>query len=298
MGRLGIALSGGRDSLALLVLANAALPGKIGAATVDHQLRKGSRAEAVLAAEFCAELGVAHTIIQVDVRAGNLQGEARIARYQALSGWLEREGLDGLATGHHADDQAETLVMRLNRASGVAGLAGVRASRNLAGADLPLLRPLLGWRRKELRNIVETAGWVAADDPSNSNPDFDRVRIRGELADADWLDIPALAQSATHLADADRALIWASEREWREQVVEEPTSGSVGYRYKPAGPRAIRLRVLAKAINLLGGNPRGGVLARMDDALMLGRKANCAGVLGSADTRGWLLEAEPQRRSR
>lgn len=277
----------------MLLLAHAALPGEVEAATVDHGLRPESADEAAMVARLCGELGVPHATLRVAVAGGNLQDEARKARYAALEGWARRRGLAAVATAHHADDQAETLLMRLNRASGVAGLAGVRTRTHVPGCDLVLLRPLLGWRRAELQAVLDAAGVVAAQDPSNADERFDRVRMRRALAETDWLDIAALAQSAAHLADADEALQWAADREWRAQVEER----AGGYLYRPQAPRAIRLRILARAVALLGGTPRGGALAQLDDALTRGSAANCGGVAGCGTAEGWLLEPEPPRRS-
>ena len=246
-----------------------------------------------MVAGLCRELGVPNATLRVELSGGNLQDAARRARYAALERWARQCGLDALATAHHADDQAETLLMRLNRASGVAGLAGVRARAHVPGGDLPLVRPLLGWRRAELQAVVDAAGLEAAQDPSNAHERFDRVRTRRALTDADWLDIAALAASAAHLADADEALDWAADREWEERV-EKLASG---YLYRPNGPRAVRLRVLARAIALLGGAPRGGAVARLDEALGRGSAANCAGVAGKCTADGWLLEPEQPRRA-
>ena len=204
--KLGLAVSGGPDSLALLVLAHAALPGRVEAATVDHGLRPEAGAEAAEVARVCEALGVPHAILPVDVAPGNLQAEARMARYAALAEWVEERGLAALATAHQADDQAETLLMRLNRASGVAGLAGARARGRVPGTAIPLLRPVLEWRRAELGDVVRGAGLTAAEDPSNSDDRFDRVRMRKALAEADWIDVDAVARSAAHLAEADDAL--------------------------------------------------------------------------------------------
>ena len=148
-------------------MAQAALPGQIAAATVDHGLRAESAGEAAMVAEFCGELGVPHATLAVTLAPGNLQAEARAARYAALAGWMAEQGLSALATAHHADDQAETLLLRLGRGSGVAGLAGVRASGTVPGTNLALLRPLLGWRRAELAAVVAAAGMTAVQDPSN-----------------------------------------------------------------------------------------------------------------------------------
>jgi len=301
-GRLGVAVSGGPDSLALLLLAHAALPGRIEAATVDHQLRAESGAEAAMVAQACADLGVPHEILTVTLPEGNVQAQARSARYAALAQWLARRGLAALATGHHADDQAETLLLRLNRASGVAGLAGVRAvgrvpvsgegEEQIGGQ--PLLRPLLGWRRAELAGVVDSAGLTPADDPSNRNPKYDRARLRAALAAADWLDIPAIAASAAHLADADAALDWAAAREWRECVTKAP----MGLTYRPGAPRAIALRVIARIVTLLDGEePRGGAVGRVFGSLLAGQPASIGNLVARAASDGWSFMRAPRRKA-
>src|SRR5215203_4666367 len=190
--RIGVAVSGGPDSLALLLLAAAARPGLVEAASVDHALREGSRNEAEAVARLCGQLGVPQQILTIDWPApptSALQEQARIARYRALGKWASAKGLNHVATGHHADDQAETLVMRLIRGAGVRGLAAMRAAAPLPGlSGVTLLRPLLGWRRAELETIVAAAGIEAADDPSNHDEQHERVRIRRLLAAAPWLE--------------------------------------------------------------------------------------------------------------
>ncbi|HET8611760.1 MAG TPA: tRNA lysidine(34) synthetase TilS, partial [Sphingomonas sp.] len=183
--RLGVALSGGPDSGALLILAAAAAPGRVTALTVNHQIRPESGAEADRAAAMAASLGVPHRIARVMVeRRASVQAAAREARYAALAQWADEEGLGAVLTAHHADDQAETLLMRLARGAGVAGLAGIRPARRLLPScscesrspepQAPpsetlgsrfrgntertlLLRPLLGWRKAELEAIVAAA---------------------------------------------------------------------------------------------------------------------------------------------
>jgi tRNA(Ile)-lysidine synthase len=292
-GKLGLGVSGGPDSLALLLLGAAALPGRVEAASVDHGLRQESADEAALVAGVCEQLGVPHATLKVAVAAGNLQAEARAARYGALAGWMEQRGLAALATAHHADDQAETLLLRLNRGSGVAGLAGVRAKGLVPGTRLPLLRPLLGWRRAELGAVVTAAGLEAVQDPSNEAERFDRVRIRKALAGIDWLDIGMLAASAAHLGDADAALDWAAACEWRECV----TPGPMGLTYRPQAPRAVALRVLARIVGELGGGEvRGGQLARLFDSLVARQPASIGDLVARALPEGWSFSKAPRRR--
>lgn len=289
---MALAVSGGPDSCALLLLAHAAIPGRIEAATVDHGLREGAGAEAELVGTICDGLNVPHRTLSVIVPAGNLQDAARRARYRALVDWAEERGLGAMATAHHADDQAETLLMRLNRGSGVAGLAGVRARGLAPGSQVPLLRPLLHWRRAELGRVAEMAGVPTAIDPSNADARFDRVRIRGALAEDGWIDPLAVAASAVHLADADAALEWAADREWQEAV----TAAGNGFRYAPSAPRAIRMRIVARIIARLGATPRGSAVARMADLLQAGEAGSLAGVLAKVREGSWYFDPEPKTR--
>lgn len=293
-GRIGLAVSGGPDSLALLLLAHAVLPGRIAAASVDHRLRRESADEAAMVSRVCAALGVPHWVLPVAVGSGNVQAEARLARYAALAQWAERESLAALVTAHHADDQAETLIARLNRASGVAGLAGVRRRATVPGTRLPLLRPLLGWRKAELEALVLAADIEPARDPSNADDRFDRARIRKGLAQADWVDIAALAQSAEFLADADAALDWAAAREFAERV----TRDGPGLTYRPQAPRAVALRVLARIVAELGGEvPRGGALARLFDTLLARQPASIGDLVARPLPEGWSFTPAPRRRA-
>jgi len=292
-GRLGLAVSGGPDSLALLLLAGQAIPGRFEVATVDHGLRAESADECAMVARACAERGIACEILPVKVVDGNTQAAAREARYAALSAWAGRRGLSAIATAHHADDQAETLLMRLNRASGLAGLAGVRARGTVPGGALPLLRPLLGWRREELAAIVAGAGLEPAHDPSNVDQSYDRARIRRALAQADWLDVAAVAASAAHLADADEAIDWIAGRDWALNVAE----GDGEITYRCAVPRAVALRVVGRIVARFGGSARGAAVARLVDELAAGRGGNVAGVAAKAERGSWVFRLEPARRS-
>lgn len=290
---LGLAVSGGPDSLALLLLAHRALPGRIAAATVDHGLRAENAGEAAMVSKVCGSLGVAHAVLTVTVETGNVQAQARAARYAALGDWAATDGLAALATAHHADDQAETLLLRLNRGSGVAGLAGVRARGLVPETSLPLLRPLLSFRRAELAAVVAEAGLQAAQDLSNEDDRFDRARLRKAIAGADWLVVPALAASAAHLADADAALDWAAAREWAECVKAAP----MGLVYRPQAPRAIALRVIARIVRQLDGEePRGSAVARLFEKLLARETASIGSLVARVTPEGWSFSKAPERR--
>jgi tRNA(Ile)-lysidine synthase len=219
-GRLGIAVSGGPDSLALLLLAHAARPGEIAAATVDHGLRAEAASEARMVAMLCGRLSIPHDTFRVTVGddPAGPQAAARHARYAALTAWVERENLPFLATAHHADDQAETLLMRLARGAGLAGLSGIRERRPLGeGSATLLIRPLLDWTKAELEAIVAEAGLTPARDPSNADARYDRTRARTLLAGG-WPEAARIAASAHHLAEAEAALCWTVARLVEERL--------------------------------------------------------------------------------
>jgi len=292
--RLGIAVSGGPDSLALLLLAAAARPGRVEAATVDHRLRRDSRQEAEFVRGICQRLGVEHAILAVSVRPGaSLQAQARSARYEALGEWAIGRGLDAVATAHHADDQAETLLMRLARGAGLGGLVGVRQARPLE-AGIRLVRPLLEWRRADLAAIVAAAGIEAIDDPANRDPRHDRSRFRGMLAEADWADAERLASSARWLADADEALDWAVQSLVATRLSQ---SGSALAIDAEGLPREMQRRLLLAGFDRMGAHrPRGPDLDRARKALRAGKMATLAGLKLEPGPPWRISPAPPRRR--
>ena len=222
--RIGIAVSGGSDSLALLLLAAAARPGFVEAATVDHALRAGSGEEAQMVARVSDALGVPHATLTAEWRERPLtaiQERARDERYRLLSLWASDRQLAAVLTAHHCDDQAETFVMRLARGSGVRGLSSMRPHSALPGSNALLLRPLLDWPRSQLEEICRAAGLDPVQDPSNFDQQFERVRVRRALKANAWLSPSSIALSASNLRKADTALEWAATKEWKERVKNE-----------------------------------------------------------------------------
>ena len=297
--RLGLAVSGGPDSLALLALAAAARPNAVEVATVDHGLRPGAAAEAAMVATLCDQLNVPHVTLKVRWRhppATAIQERARRERYRLLGFWAEERGLDAIVTGHHADDQAETLLMRLARGAGVRGLAGMRPRSVVPGTQVRLLRPLLAWRRSELEQVCATRQLTPADDPSNNDERFERVRIRKALAETDWLDPSAVARSASHLADADLGLDWAMRREWSQSVRE--SRGGITYRPGDA-PAEIRRRIVARALRRLAtegdAESRGAEFDHLLEALAEGRTATLRGVRCQGGREWHFSPAAPRR---
>lgn len=252
----------------MLLLAHAAFPGQVEAATCDHQLRAESAAEALFVANLCAERGIPHATLRLDLPSqGNVSSNARAARYAALEAWRVARGLDHILTAHHADDQLETVIMRLNRGAGVGGLAGIRAING------PVARPLLNWRRSELGVVVSEAGITAVDDPSNRDDRYDRARLRKALAEADWLDPLAVTRSAAACAEADAALNGMDSRE------------------------LTRRRVLAE-LRLIdpGLTPRGDQLDALIEALHAGHTTTLGKVLCTGGET-WTFSPAPPRRA-
>lgn len=219
---LGIAVSGGGDSLALLHLCSlwAARHGcTLHVATVDHGLRPEAAQECALVARYAATLGAKHDVLRWSWDgAGNLQDAARRARQDLLGAWAKARGIAHIALGHTRDDQAETLLMRLKRGSGVDGLAGMAPARVQDG--LTWLRPLLPFQRLELRGYLTALGWEWAEDASNDDPGFERVRTRQAIA-ALGLDVDRLAETAAHLAAAKQVLDRAAQQAAHDLMRED-----------------------------------------------------------------------------
>lgn len=312
--KLGLAVSGGADSLALLLLAAAAYPGHVVAATVDHGLRPEAAEEAALVHRLCDQLGVSHDILNRPDETpphGNLQEWARWLRYFLLQFWGGSGTLrsdrpwrtEWVAVAHQQDDVAETLLMRARRGAGVRGLAAMRRTRPLCeGIPGPtLVRPLLGWSRIELAGIVAGAGLTAVEDSSNRDPRYDRSRMRALLAASDELPAERLALAAFNLRHAEDALEWIAEREWQERGRIE-NHETVWLR--PGGlPYELRRRLVERAIDYirfefdLDTEIRGNSLDRLIATLDSGGTGTIAGVKASAKHAEWRFSAAPARRS-
>ncbi|MFC3579796.1 tRNA lysidine(34) synthetase TilS [Sphingomonas hylomeconis] len=303
---IAIAVSGGPDSIALLALAARAWPGQVIAATVDHGLRAAAAAEAAMVAGFCATLGagVPHATLRpaTPLATANLQAAARAARYALLTDWAAQAGAAILLTAHHADDQAETFLMRAARGSGLAGLAGIRPRRPLSDT-LTLLRPLLGWRCAELRALAEDWALPFVDDPSNASARYDRTQFRALLRQAPWLDAAAIARSAGYLAETDRELrafeAWLLDTRRRPSAPGDCTIDMAGL------PRELCRRLARGAIARVREDraiiaPAWSDAANIEpllDALAAGGRATQAGVMASARGETWHFTAAPPRRA-
>lgn len=178
---VAVGVSGGADSLALLLLMDELLwplGRRVAALTVDHGLRKESRAEAEYVAGVAAARGIEHHILtwKGDKPRSGVEEAARTARYALLCSWCHEHGVETLCMAHHQQDQAETFLIRLQRGSGLTGLCGMAAVSRLNG--LKIVRPLLEVPAERLKQYLhmQKVQWV--DDPSNQSDDFLRCRVR------------------------------------------------------------------------------------------------------------------------
>jgi tRNA(Ile)-lysidine synthase len=303
-----IAVSGGPDSTALLVMAAewAARRGaRIAAATIDHRLRPASAAEAEMVAALSAQLGVAHkTLVWSGAKPSTrVQERAREARYRLLIEHARAIGADAIATAHHADDQAETVLFRFIRGSGVTGLSGMEAISERDG--VVIARPLLGVSKSDLVAFCRSRGLAFADDPSNANPLFARPRLRALLdrLGGEGLTVEVLVRLARRAAEADEAL----ERMTAEVEARLGADGPVDAKTLFAEPLAIVQRALARRIAKAGGRDESRIglekiealALRMRDALAAGRalSANLGGAWVRLSANGRIsFGPEPTRR--
>ena len=260
----GIAVSGGADSLALLHLVagwatRSRVPKpRLHILTVDHGLRPGSAGEAQAVAVRARALGLEHATLRWigDKPKTAIQAQARDARYQLIGDFAREHGLDAVFIAHTADDQAETVLMRLAHGSGLDGLAGMQAlSRR---DDLVLLRPLLSVAKVRLLATLQAAGTTWIEDPSNQQRVFERIRVRaaapllGDLG----LTAASIGRTARRLERASAALIAATEALLADQTFFQ--GFELGYCRFPLArwqslPDEIRVRTLGRLLVMIGG---------------------------------------------
>jgi tRNA(Ile)-lysidine synthase len=282
---IAVAVSGGPDSLALTILAErwaTERGGRLIALTVDHRLRPESAEEARIVGSWLAARGIAHhVLVWTDPKPpAGIQEAARAARYRLLSGWCREQGCLHLFTAHHREDQAETYLIRRRAGSGIDGMAGMSAVREMAG--MQLVRPLLTVPKSRLVALLQAQRQPFLSDPSNRNPIFERVRLR-------------LDHSAGDDAGIDR--LTAEVRDFGRQRIERERGLNrmlaSGVSLHPAGfavldPAAIGgvdaelvERLLGRVAACIGGAPyplrrervtrlRAGLLDRPDRARTLG----------------------------
>ncbi len=307
-----LAVSGGPDSVALMGLAarwRDQAPKKIPlfVATVDHGLREGSDREAEQVGAWARELGLSHGILpwRGEKPLKNIQERARDARYALLFAHAKKVGAEAVLTAHHADDQWETVVFRLARGSGVAGLAGMaRVQRFPRGS---LVRPFLRLPKQALVAFCQVEGREFLDDPSNSNPAFARTRLRAAAGALQSLGFSReMAQKLSERArKADEALEWAAEQCLVRAAIS-PDGDDYHLRGIEDAPLAVFERFLSRALaRVAGGAPqrldRLESLAKKLAEALRSRKSvrftlgGCAATLMADGTLAIRLESQRQR---
>ncbi len=297
-----LGVSGGPDLVALMLLAAEwararAPPPPLYVATVDHGLRKGSRGEAEMVARWAAGLALPHAILVWDgvKPKSRIQESAREARYELLFDYAARIGADHVMTAHHADDQAETILFRLMRGTGVCGLSGMASSSERNG--LILARPLLDHAKADLAALCELRAHPFFDDPSNKDPVYARTRIRrlgGLLAD-EGLGRAALLRLGRRAARADAALAaHASAVRAGLAARREPGGFRANLSALADEPEEILLRFLADELKLInGGKPLR--LERLEAMALRFGQALRAGIAFTATLGGAALRLQSNR---
>jgi len=293
---LGVAVSGGSDSLALLhLLHDWSRDGgpALRAVTVDHGLRADAAAEAEAVVRCCAALGVTHEILRWNGwdGQGNLQDKARRVRYALMSDWAVANGIELVALGHTADDQAETFLMRLAREAGLDGLSAM-SERWRVGQTF-FCRPALSVTRKDLREYLRSRGVDWIEDPSNRDDTFDRVRARKALAVLADLGISArgLSNVAHHLADVRRTLYSIVHAAAKDCVGVQSGDILIAHEKLLDLQGEVARRLLQAALNWVSGAgyaPRGSAMEHLQAAVRDGRDMTlhgCRVLFGGDEVR-------------
>ena len=293
---IGLAVSGGADSLALMLLtvhwaSTLEHPPDLIVYSVDHGLRREAEAEVRLVIGEAQRLGLVARGLrwEGDKPTSGLQAAARQARYQLIGAAMRDDGASVLLTAHHRDDQAETVLMRMAHGSGLEGLRGMGVLAEVEGVRV--FRPLLAVPRDTLLAIVAMAGLIPVADPSNDDRHYERVRWRQALPQlaALGLDAERLTQLAQRAGEADAAIArWAATS--LSDLVTVDALGAARLTVAGLGklPRAVGVKLLAHLLDITGGGQRPralGVVERLHDSLVLAAPGKGLTLLGVAVRR-------------
>lgn len=259
--RIALAVSGGRDSLALMFLIkkwieNNKFDKDVVVLTVNHQLREESNAECAEVALIAQGYGFHHKILiwhHENIKT-SIQEKARNARYGLMINYLKENGIDTLITGHTLDDKIETFLMRLSKGSGLEGLKSIQTSRNLDGINL--FRPLLKITRDQTTKtlVSQNIGWI--DDPTNTDEKYERIKIRNNISTLEKLNISKemLQLTLNRLGRADEVISNITEKALLE-VLHFDSLGyvSLDYDILRAYPYEIIIKVFEKALIYVNG---------------------------------------------
>ncbi len=273
---IALAVSGGADSMALLYLAARwrqiapDLAPEFHALTVDHGMRPEAHVEAQCVADAAASYDMSHAVLTWRARnkTSRLQERARIARYDLMSDHCSKRGIGRLATAHHLDDQAETVLMRLARGSGVDGLAAIPKRSVWAGVEIA--RPLLDVSKNRLVATLEEAKQAWSEDPSNQSDAFERNRVRAALAQLERLGFDAgrLALTARRMRRAQEALETSTDKFLAGALTLFEAGFCVMQMEQiSAAPDEIALRALSRIVMAVGGQATPPRLQRLENLL-------------------------------
>ena len=274
---LAVAVSGGPDSMALAILANewaCACGGSAHAILIDHGLRKESANEIRVAAEALEKLGIATTSERLSGPAPKTgkPAWARRERYRVLGNVTRQLGALHLLTGHHRDDQAETMVLNLERGSGIKGLSGISSARGIGAARL--IRPLLSFSKGQLEATANLRGVPIAYDPSNADLAYSRTRVRAQMTEA---RANRLSETTTRLAQEDAALeITVAELAANTLTFSPLGWARISIPSMAQAPSVIALRLFARTVHAIGGremSPRQDRVQAALDQILSGKKA-------------------------
>ena len=281
--RIGVAVSGGGDSVALLAALAQFTKShgiELHVITIDHGLRPETKDEIALITDLCANWELPHHVEYWTgwEGAGNLQAAARDARYQLMADWAYGNQITHVALGHTADDQAETFLMRLARGAGVDGLSAMQPCRVQHGVTW--VRPFLHIERSVLRAFLSESDIQWCEDPSNDNRDFERVRVRDALAVLDSLGVQTktLVDVTQNMSRAREALDWQSFLAARDCATPSHGAVAIDLRKFRLLPEEISRRLLVHAITWIAQNdypPRRDAVARVLKAV----RASCGATL-------------------
>jgi tRNA(Ile)-lysidine synthase len=268
---IGLAVSGGADSLALMLLAarwrdaDPQAP-PLFVYSVDHRLRPEAAGEVAFVLAEARKLGLPARGLRWDgdKPATGVQQAARRARYRLIGAAMVEDGADLLVTAHHRDDQAETVLMRLAHGSGLAGLRGMAPVAEVEGVTVA--RPLLGLSRATLAAIVAEAGLTPVADPSNADPHYERVRWRRALPGLAELGLDAgrLALFAARAGEAHDAIAQIAGATIARHATPVAAGFSVPARVLAELPRAVLVELLARLLEQVGGAGKRRQLARLE----------------------------------
>jgi tRNA(Ile)-lysidine synthase len=306
---IGLAVSGGADSLALMLLAHRWAAGRAAAPaihvySVDHGLRAEAGSEVAMVVAAARSLGVAATgLAWAGPKPENgVQEAARVARYRLMGAAMAADGVPVLLTAHHRQDQAETVLMRLAHGSGIEGLKGISAVANVEGVRV--YRPLLDCDPADLRVVVDAAGLAPVEDPSNLDEHYERVRWRKALPGlaALGLDGETLMRFSQRMGEADAAIAQMADSCFATMVLLDGFGAArIGFEPFLTLSPAVAVRLLGRVLNIVGGRqkPRAlGMVERLQQQIFAGEMAKAVTTLGCVvriDKDAIVVAREPGR---